>query len=125
MSSASIPDPQLDHRDDYQVLFDSTYLRWFHLQGKEVRVTIEKVEKDVELTVAGGVKKVAPVVSFKNKGKPLVLNKTNGSAIAAIHGRKPSQWIGKKIVLYATTTKMFNPDTKRLETVGCIRIKQE
>ncbi len=117
-------DEQFDYRDHWEILFDKNYLRWFHLCGKECTVTIDKVERDVELTMRGGVKKKAGVVHFKGKDKPLVLNVTNASAIAAIHGNKPSKWPGKQIVLYPTTTKMYSNDTKRMETVGCIRVKE-
>lgn len=116
-------DQQLDHRDHYEALFDKQYLRWFNLQGREVTVEIEKVEKDVELTMRGGIKSKKPVVHFKGKDKPLVLNATNCNSIAHLLGNRPSQWIGKRIVLYPTTTKMFDNDLKTMKTVGCIRIK--
>jgi len=114
---------QLDHRDHWEILFDKQYLRWFHLQGKDALVTIEKVEKDVELTMRGGIKKKAGVVHFRGKDKPLVLNVTNAQQIASIHGPKPSQWPGKQIVLYPTTTEMYVKETKKKETLGCIRIR--
>jgi len=115
---------EFDHKDHWETLFDKKYLRWFHLQGKECLVEVEKVERDVEMTMRGGIKKKAGVVHFKGKDKPLVLNVTNGKSIAALHGNKPSQWPGKKLVLYPTTTQMYSNETKRMETVGCIRIKE-
>ena len=86
-------------------------------------VTIKKVEKGVELTLRGGVKKNAPVVHFEGKDRPLVLNKTNTGSLASILGNKPSTWAGKKVVIYPTTTRMYKEETKQMETVGCIRIK--
>jgi len=105
--------------DHYEALFDSTYLRWMDIvEHGDVLVTIIKIERNVELTLRGGVKKKAPLLHFKGAKKPLVLNKTNSDSIAEIHGDKPSNWIGKQIVLYATTTKL-----NKTKTVNCIRIK--
>lgn len=103
--------------DDYEALFDSKYLRWFDIEGKgDIVCTIEKVERE-ELTLRGGAKKKAPVISIKNGSKPLVLNRTNADSIAELHGNKPSQWPGKRICLFVTTTKLKG------KQVNCIRIK--
>lgn len=120
---------ELDYRDHWEALFDKQYMRWFDLMNHEVSLTIDKVERGIELTMRGGTKKKGTVVHFKpreGKGeapKPLVLNVTNAETIASIHGKKPSQWVGKQIVLYPTTTRMYRDATKKMETVGCIRIK--
>lgn len=104
--------------DHYEALFDSTYLRWMDIiDHGDVLVTITKIEPNVELTLRGGAKKKAPLLHFKGAKKPLVMNRTNGDSIAKIHGKKPSNWIGKQIVLYVTTTNCKG------ETVNCIRIK--
>ncbi len=103
--------------DDYEALFDSKYLRWFDIEGKgDITCTIEKVARE-ELTLRGGAKKKAPVITTKNGSKPLVLNRTNADAIADLHGNKPSQWPGKRITLYVTQTKLKG------KTVNCIRVK--
>lgn len=114
---------EFDPKDHWEVLFNQNYLRWFHLMGKEATVEIERVEKDVELTMPGGTKDKRGVVHFKGKDKPLVLNKTNARMIASIHGNKPSLWPGKKVILYPTQTPMWNADTKQMEKIGCIRVK--
>jgi len=120
---------EFDATDHYEALFNRNYLRWFHLQGQPSLCEITKVEKDVELTLKGGAKTKKPVVHLKQvKGhveevKPLVLNVTNGNAIAQILGARPSKWTGGKIVLYPDTTKMFDADEKKMVEVGCIRIR--
>lgn len=122
---------EFDAKDHFEALFNSTYLRWFHLSDKPALIEIAGVEKDVELTMTGGVKKKAPVLTFKmisgaiNEVRPLVLNKTNCNAIAAIHGPKPSLWVGKQVVLYPSVTKMFNSETKKMSEVGCIRVREK
>ena len=99
------------------LLPESRWLYAFMLGGKDVTVTIEKVQR--EALMRQGIKEpeLRPVLYIKGKDKQLVLNKTNLSAIAKLHGDKPSQWAGKKVTLYETTTH------RGRETVPCIRIK--
>jgi|SRR4030095_15096529 hypothetical protein len=78
-------------------IFPSRYLRASDLQGRRVTVTIEKVVmEDV-----GG--KEQPVMSFKNKGKMLVLNRTNIKTCEEIAGTdETDNWKGVTIILYPT-----------------------
>jgi hypothetical protein len=57
-------------------------------------------------------------VFFRGKEKGLVLNKTNASLIAEQHGQDTSEWPGKKIKIFATTTDFGG------ERVECIRVEQ-
>ena len=110
--------------DHWEALFDKKYLRWFHLQGQEVVVEIEKVERGVEMTLPGGKKARKPIVHFKGKDKPLVLNVTHCKSIAEIHGKEVSSWKGKKVLLYPTKTQMYDNDLKKMVERECIRIKE-
>ncbi len=104
--------------DHYEALFDSTYLRWFDLNGKDVTVTIESVKQE-ELTLRGGKKKKAPVVRFVGKKKPLVLNRTNADKMAELAGtNQVSKWAGVAVTLYQTTTNLGG------QTTECIRVKK-
>jgi len=109
--------------DHWEAYFDSTYLRWWDLQEQDVTVTIEKVERTVELTFRGGKKGDRPVIWFVGKKKPLVMNKTNMSSIAMQHGKQPQKWPGKKITLFPTTTMAPDPDTKKQVKTDCIRVR--
>jgi hypothetical protein len=40
-----------------------------------------------------------PILSFAGCKKRLILNKTNSKVIAMAHGKKASEWVGKKITL--------------------------
>lgn len=128
--------------DHWQALFDHNFLRWFDLNGQPALCEIVDVQARVELTLPGGAKSRKPVVTLKQiQGKidrardengkemptikPLVLNSTNGSSIADIHGDKPSEWAGKKIVLFQTGTKMWNAELKKMVETPCIRIRAE
>ena len=106
--------------DDITQMFDrskSKQLGAWDLQGRDVTVTIENVKQG---TVEGekGRTDIAPLVFFKGKKRPLVLNKTNFKAIRAITGSNfAKDWIGKRITIYPTTTSLKG------ETVDCIRVR--
>ena len=101
---------------DYRAMYDSDYLGHWDLNGKDVTVTISKVEAGT-LTGQGGRKARKPLVYFEGKEKAMALNKTNGKAIAAMYGSDTASWIGKRITIYPTQTQ-FGP-----ETVDCIRVR--
>jgi hypothetical protein len=46
------------------------------------------------------------IIRFEKTEKYLILNKTNASAIAGLYGPYTEQWIGKRIVLYATQARI-------------------
>lgn len=114
---------------DVRKFFDKDLLYDYDLDGREVTVTIDRVEQgefgNWNTTKArdddGNKKKRAtkkPVVYFVGKAKALGLNITNARTIAALLGTfEVEKWKGKKITLYPTTT------TFGKETVGCIRVK--
>lgn len=101
---------------DYRSMFDRDYLAAFDLGGRDVTVTIARVEGK-ELTGSGGRKTKKPVVYFDGKEKGFTCNKTNGKVIAALYGNDTAAWVGKRITLYPTTTSMGG------ETVDCIRVR--
>lgn len=74
-------------------LYPSRFLRCADLSGRPMRVTIEGLKKED----IGGESKV--VLSFTNGTKALILNKTNGKAIAKALGNETGTWRGKAIVL--------------------------
>lgn len=126
----------LDHVD---ALFDRTYLRWYDLLEKPALVKILGTEAQVDMTLPGGAKTRKPLLHYDqvNGGiqkvpkegttpahyKPLVLNATNGNSIAAIHGPKPSEWIGKEIVLFQDQIEMYDKDLRKKVVRECIRIR--
>ena len=92
-------------------LFPSNFLKDSDLGGRQVPVVIESWEQ-----VDIGEDKGKFVLNFVGKSKSLVCNRTNAAAIAVLHGEDTDGWIGKKIVLFPTsTTYMGKP-------CGCIRI---
>lgn len=99
-----------------KLLFPSEYVAAFDLKGKDSTVTISKIELSDLRLEKGGVKR-KPVVHFEKTSKKLVLNKTNAAVIAILHGPVVEKWVGKKIILFPTTT------TCGRNTVDCIRVR--
>lgn len=97
--------------------FPSKYLKASDLpDGQFVRVTIDRVELQ---NVAGNDQpdENKPVLYFTGKEKGIVMNRTNAQAISDVYGDDTDGWIGKPVMLYATTT-LFQG-----KTVACIRVK--
>jgi hypothetical protein len=107
---------RLEDFNDVGLLFPSEYLQAADLRGRDVVVTIEKVDPRHSLKRTDGSSDAKPVVTLRGKTKKWVLNKTNAKAIAKLHG-KPLEWIGQSIVIYPTTCEAFG------DVVDCIRVK--
>lgn len=96
----------------FELLFPSKYFKSSSLIDKpDAVLTIDRVERGHELTMAGNKKDHKPVLHFvetRNRARDghegaymLVLNKTNAKVIAKLYGPDyESDWIGNKIALY-------------------------
>lgn len=100
----------------WKSMMDRDYIFAFDLNGRDVVVTIARVEAG-ELMGASGRKAKKPIVFFEGKEKGLALNATNSKAIAGMYGNYTEKWIGKRITIYPTTTTMG------ADTVECIRVR--
>lgn len=103
---------------DYRSMFDRDYIGAWDLGGKDVTVTISDV-KAGELTGSGGKKAKKPVIYFEGKEKAMACNKTNGKVIAGMYGTDTRKWVGRKIVIYPTTTTFGS------EQMECIRVRPQ
>jgi len=102
----------------FMKMYDSRFVGSWDLEGKgEATVTIASVSVVEVHNPENQEKENKPALTFTKGTKGLILNKTNAKAIAAIHGTDTDNWIGKDIVLYATTCKAFG------KQVECIREK--
>jgi hypothetical protein len=98
----------------YKTAFGS-YIKAEDLQGRAIRVTIERVEIEEIKSDSGKEKKL--VAHFAGKDKGLVLNRTNADTLNEIFGTDDyEQWVGG-VVLFPDTT-MFGG-----KKVACVRIK--
>lgn len=86
------------------------------LNGQKVTVEIS----DINAKEMHDEEKEAPermyFLSFKGKKKTLGINRTNTILISKMFGRNPQKWLGKRIVIYPTKTRMAG------EEVPCIRV---
>lgn len=90
------------------------------LKGRDVTLTIEKwkVQEFDEEGKHGPYKANKIVLSFQETDKTLVLNKTNGYAIAEFLSEDdPANWVGAKVTLFPTKTSFGT------KMVDCIRIR--
>ncbi len=91
--------------------FPSNYLKSDDLQGRQIPVVIataerEKVGDDMRL-----------VLSFQNKKKTMICNKTNAKRIAFLYGEETDDWVGKEITIVAEMVEFKG------ETVMGLRVK--
>ena len=79
--------------DDF---YPSNYLKANDLKGEDVVFTIRDVERQ---EFDDGTK---PICWFEEVSKGLVLNRTNFTSIAKLHGDDSEDWQGKRIALFGT-----------------------
>ncbi len=99
-------------------LVDNEHLRAECFAPKEKRVLTIKEIKQEKITSANGETELKPVAHFVENVLPMVLNVTNCKMIEKIYGTgNIYEWIGKKIQVFATKTKVAK------EMVPCLRIE--
>jgi len=98
---------------------DQIHLRAETFQpGEEKVVTIREIKKE-KVTSNQGVVSEKPVAHFEEDVMPMVLNVSNCKTIEKIYGTgNVYDWVGKKIQIYATTTKVA-----RESGVPCLRVR--
>jgi hypothetical protein len=96
-------------------LFPSKWLSAVDLDGKAFTLTIRGLTlEDVGQPPKNETK---PVLWFESAEKGLILNKTNGLAVADLYGPETDNWIGKPVMLYTAQVRAFG------NTVDAIRIR--
>ena len=85
--------------------FPSKYLKADDLNGREVKVIIERVEKQ---EINGEEK---PVIFFRGKRQGLICNKTNAKIVVQALGDETDKWCGLEIILYSTTVDFQGKST--------------
>ena len=78
--------------------FPSQYLKAADLGGREIRVTMARVEREK----IGNDQKL--VLYFKGKDKGLVLNKTNAGTIGDAYGDDTDDWYDQPLILFSVKT---------------------
>ena len=97
-------------------LINPDYIGAYSLEeGQDLTVIIEHIQRDM-VTGTGGKKEECTIAYLKGQ-KPFILNNTNSKSIAKLYGPFIEDWAGKRITLFASTTKLAG------DTVECLRIR--
>lgn len=91
--------------------FPSKYLKATDFKGREVPVTMDRVEFEI----LNKEKKL--ILYFLGKAKGIVLNKTNAKMISKAYGGDTENWNGKPIILYEAQVEFAG------DIVPAIRVK--
>lgn len=104
--------------EHWRNLTDCNHLRAELFAPKEKKVLTIKDIKREKLTGNNGAVEEKPVAYFEEDSLPMVLNVTNCKMIEKLYGTgNIYEWIGKKIQIVATKTKVAG------EPVPCLRIE--
>lgn len=104
----------------WKKLINPDYLGAYSLdKGADMTLTIKKVVRE-RVTGTGGKKEECTVAYFDESVKPMIMNRTNSKTIQKLYGTPYiEEWSGKKITVYAATTKLAG------EEVECLRIRPQ
>jgi hypothetical protein len=98
---------------DLDSCYGSKYLSATDLGDRKIRTKIVKVRKE-GLQQQGGPVRNKFVLSFASLDKEMVLNTTNKNALVEVLGRRPADWIGAEVGIYAEPTTFAGKPTKGL-----------
>ena len=97
-------------------LFPSKWITAADLQGKKHRLEIA----GLAWQTVGGFRK--PVLSFVDRKKGLLLNKTNANRIAELHGEETDDWPGRWVDLHAIEIRV-DGETKASICVTPVKVE--
>ena len=106
----------MSYETDFDDLYGSKYFSVTDLHGHEPRRKIGKVEVK-ELKEKDGTAKKKFVIYFEGEDKPLVVNKTNATKLAAACGKDRAAWFGVTVELYSEMTSL-NKEGVRLRVLS-------
>ncbi|MCM8526967.1 MAG: hypothetical protein NE327_10660 [Lentisphaeraceae bacterium] len=86
-------------------------------ENRDIPLIIEAVQRENAFNPKSNSEKEIGVIKFQNKELKMVMNVTNSAIIAKAYGTETKDWIGKKVILYRTMTKLMG------EMVPCLRLK--
>jgi hypothetical protein len=98
-------------------MFPSKYFKASDCEDGELTLTIDSLRR--ELIGQGSQAEEKYVLYFEGEDRGLVLNKTNSTTIARLHGEDTNDWIGKQITLFATEVPFQG------EVVDALRVRSK
>jgi hypothetical protein len=101
---------------DWDQLYPGRFLKAGDLLDKKPVLEISDVK--IEELIGDKGKQIKGVISFRGKDKQWALNKTNGICLKAMFGRRPQEWVGKRVSLYSA----MHRNSFTGEDEPCIRV---
>ena len=110
----------MDKLTHWKTYCNPDYLGAYAFQpGEEKILTIKNVVREF-VQMGGGKGEECTVAHFAEREKPMVINRTNCKTITKLYATPYiEQWVGKRIRVYVTKTKLKG------EEVDCLRIRPE
>lgn len=106
----------MGEKTHWKKLVNPDYIGAYALGGLDLTVEIEKVQREMVTGDAG--KKEECTVAYLKGQKPFILNRTNQKTITKLYSTPYIEdWVGKKITLFPTTTRVAG------EITECLRIR--
>jgi len=100
----------------WKTLVNPNYIGAYCLNGKDLKVTIERVVREMVAGEKG--KQEECTVAYLTGQKPFIVNRTNAKTISKVIGSPYIEdWANQSIVLYPTVTKLKGED------VECLRVR--
>jgi hypothetical protein len=90
---------------DWRKYFTGEYIAAIEFGDKQPTLTISGV-KPVKVEEEGKPTKSKAVITFKERDRPWLLNKTNAMCLAGMFGPDTDQWIGKRVTLLAVMVQV-------------------
>jgi hypothetical protein len=111
----------MENKTHFKKLLNPLYLGSHDLEpNKDYKVTIEKIERDVEVIGEGGKKQKKAICHFVGGKKPMILNATNMKMIAVVTGSKfIEDWITKSVIIKVVQERTFG------EMLDVIRVQNK
>jgi hypothetical protein len=99
----------METKTHFKKLLNPIYLGSHDLEpNKEYKVTIDRIQQDVEVIGDGGKKQKKAICHFKGASKPMILNATNMKMISVVLGSKfIEDWIGKSVFISIKQERAF------------------
>jgi hypothetical protein len=104
-------------RDDWQLAFPHRYIGAPDLRGRDVTLTISRVDlEELEMFRAGKKERKKKLVLYfaelasrdaETEPTMLLCNKTNAGTIAGLYGKRVDDWTGERITLYPAEIEAF------------------
>jgi hypothetical protein len=108
----------------YSEMYPNRFLKADMLKGHKVTLTIKDISGEGLMSEDKG-SNLEWIVSFAERDKQFVMNKTNATCLYRMFGGDPKSWIGHRITLFPTTVFAFGANQDCLRVWGSPDIAED